>query len=188
MHKKTVRVIIINNDVLTECNKYLVYNGFIVFMLSRRDTASQQGKGCNISVTRLRCSTNHNSLDIWPIRAHLASQNMSFVTINAFQKGGATIMYSMWKMCFLNLEPQKHIALHQIHKLIIFLTTSYDLFKNLRMKYKCIFCRNDSMSSMSEPAMTESHNTVSLDNRSKCFEIMVCTFFFFELSVWSQSH
>ncbi len=35
-------------------------------------------------------------------------------------------MYSMWKiMCFLNFEPCKHIALHQIHKIMFFLATSY---------------------------------------------------------------
>ncbi len=49
--------------------------GFIVFLSSRRDTASQYGKGHNISVTRLRYSANHNALDSWPIRAGLASQN-----------------------------------------------------------------------------------------------------------------
>ncbi len=38
-------------------------------------------------------------------------------------------MYSMWKiMCFLNLKPHKHIALHQIHKIMLFLATSYDPF------------------------------------------------------------
>ncbi len=38
-------------------------------------------------------------------------------------------MYSMWKiMCFLNLKPCKHIALHQIHKIMFFLATSYDPF------------------------------------------------------------
>ncbi len=31
-------------------------------------------------------------------------------------------------MCFLNLEPRKHIALHQIHKIMFFLATSYDPF------------------------------------------------------------
>ncbi len=37
----------------------------------------------------------------------------------------------MWKiMCFFNLKPRKHIALHQIHKIILFLATSYDPFKN----------------------------------------------------------
>ncbi len=41
----------------------------------RRDTASQHGKGRNISVSRLRYSANNNALDSWPIRAHLASQN-----------------------------------------------------------------------------------------------------------------
>ncbi len=46
--------------------------GCIVFVSSCRDTASQYGKGHNISVTRLRYSANHNALDI---RAHLASQN-----------------------------------------------------------------------------------------------------------------
>ncbi len=49
--------------------------GFIVFVTSRRDTASQHGKGRNISISRLRYSANHNALDSWPIRAHLASQN-----------------------------------------------------------------------------------------------------------------
>ncbi len=38
-------------------------------------------------------------------------------------------MYSIWKiMCFLNLELRKHIALHQIHKIMLFLATSYDPF------------------------------------------------------------
>ncbi len=50
--------------------------GFIYFfVLLLRDTASQYGKGRSISVTRLRYSANHNALDSWPIRAHLASQN-----------------------------------------------------------------------------------------------------------------
>ncbi len=49
--------------------------GFIVFVSSRRDMASQYGKGPNISVSRLRYSANHNALDSWPIRARLASQN-----------------------------------------------------------------------------------------------------------------
>ncbi len=38
-------------------------------------------------------------------------------------------MYSMWKiMCFFNLKPHKHIALHQIQKIMFFLATSYDHF------------------------------------------------------------
>ncbi len=37
--------------------------------------ASQHGKGRNISVSRLRDLSNHNALDSWPIRAHLASKN-----------------------------------------------------------------------------------------------------------------
>ncbi len=50
--------------------------GFIVFVSSRRDTASQYSKGCNISVSRLRYSANHNTLDSWPISlAGLASPN-----------------------------------------------------------------------------------------------------------------
>ncbi len=48
---------------------------FIVFVSPFRDTASQYGKGRNISVSRLRFSANHNALDSWPIRARLASQN-----------------------------------------------------------------------------------------------------------------
>uniref|UniRef100_A0A671KF75 Centriolin n=1 Tax=Sinocyclocheilus anshuiensis TaxID=1608454 RepID=A0A671KF75_9TELE len=34
--------------------------------------SSQCGMGCNISVTHLRYSANHNALDSWPITAHLA--------------------------------------------------------------------------------------------------------------------
>ncbi len=49
--------------------------GFIVCLSSRWDTASQYGKERNISVSRLRYSANHNALDSWQIRAHLASQN-----------------------------------------------------------------------------------------------------------------
>ncbi len=49
--------------------------GFIVFVLSRRDTASQYGKRHNISISRLRYSANHNALESWPIRARFASKN-----------------------------------------------------------------------------------------------------------------
>ncbi len=49
--------------------------GFIIFVLSCRDTASQYGEGRNISVSRLRYSANHNALNSWPIRAHLTFQN-----------------------------------------------------------------------------------------------------------------
>ncbi len=48
---------------------------FIVLVSSRRHTASQYGKGRNISVSRLRYSANHNALDSWPIRTRLATQN-----------------------------------------------------------------------------------------------------------------
>ncbi len=47
--------------------------GFIVFVSSRRDTASQYSEGRYISVSRLRYSANHNALDsnfsynIWPL-------------------------------------------------------------------------------------------------------------------------
>ncbi len=39
-------------------------------------------------------------------------------------------MYSMWKIMFFffNFKPHKHIALHQIHKIMFFLATSYDPF------------------------------------------------------------
>ncbi len=57
---------------------------------------------------------------------------MSFVKINMFQKVGerrTTIIYGMWKMCFLNLKLLKFIALHHVHKIMFFLATSYDPFK-----------------------------------------------------------
>ncbi len=49
--------------------------GFIVFVSVARDTASQYGKGRNISVSHLRYSANHNAPDSWPIRARLTPQN-----------------------------------------------------------------------------------------------------------------
>ncbi len=42
-------------------------------------------------------------------------------------------MYSMWIiMCFLNIKLHKHIALHQMHKIMFFLATSCDPFTFLR--------------------------------------------------------
>ncbi len=103
--------------------------GFIVFVLSRLDTASQYSEGRNISVSRLRYLANHNALDSWPIRAGLASQNDELCKNVRVSEGGATIMYSMWKiMCFFNLKTHKHIDLHQIHKIMFFLAMSYDPF------------------------------------------------------------
>ncbi len=49
--------------------------GFIVFVLSCRDTASQYGEGSKISVSSLSYSANHKALDSWPISIHLAFQN-----------------------------------------------------------------------------------------------------------------
>ncbi len=41
-------------------------------------------------------------------------------------------MYSVRKiMCFFNLKPHKHIALQHIHKIMLFLATSYDPVKVL---------------------------------------------------------
>ncbi len=44
-------------------------------------------------------------------------------------------------MCFLNLEPHKHIALLQIHKIMFFLTTSYDPFNFVHKKYSHSFIK-----------------------------------------------
>ncbi len=57
---------------------------------------------------------------------------MSFVKIDAFQKGGAerinnNVQY-VENNVFLNLKPCKHIALHQIYQIMFFLATSYDPF------------------------------------------------------------
>ncbi len=39
-------------------------------------------------------------------------------------------------MRLLNLEPSKHIALHHIHKLMLFLATSYDPFNIMKNSIK----------------------------------------------------
>ncbi len=62
---------------------------------------------------------------------------MSFVKSTCFRKAGhrgATIMYSIWKMfLFFYFKPHKHIALHQIHKIMLFLAMSYDPFKSVHL-------------------------------------------------------
>ncbi len=97
---------------------------------------SKYGKGRNISIKHLRYSANHNALDSWPIRAHRGFQNDELCKkLTRFRKAGqrgATIMYSMWNItCFFNLKPRKHIALHQIHKIMLFLTTLFYPFKRI---------------------------------------------------------
>ncbi len=57
---------------------------------------------------------------------------MSFVKIDAFHKGvgersNNNVQYV--ENVFFNLKLRKHIALHQIHKIILFLASSYDPFK-----------------------------------------------------------
>ncbi len=69
---------------------------FIVFVSSRRDTASQFGKGRNISVSRLLYSANHNALDSWPISMHLTFRNDELCK----NCHGATIMYTVEKNVF----------------------------------------------------------------------------------------
>ncbi len=111
--------------------------GFIVFVSSRWDTASQYGEGRNISVSRLRYSANHNALDSWPIRAHFASQNDELCkNTTRFRKaehrGATTNVQYVENNVFFNLKPHKHIALHQIHKIMLFSATSYDPFNNIK--------------------------------------------------------
>ncbi len=91
--------------------------GFIVLVSSRRDTHHNTVRG----VTFLS-----HAWSIRPITTHWiagqsehASQNdelcKNWSSFRKAEQRGATIMYSMWKiMCFLNLEPRKHIALQQI--------------------------------------------------------------------------
>ncbi len=65
--------------------------GFVVFVSSCRDMASQHGK-------KGGAQRNNN--------------NVQYVDNNVF------------------FELRKHIALHQIHKIMLFLATSYDPFKH----------------------------------------------------------
>ncbi len=73
---------------LNETNALFIV-GLIVLVSSCRDVASQHSKGRNFSVTRLRYSANHNALDSWPIRAHLASQNDELCKNQRVSEGGA---------------------------------------------------------------------------------------------------
>ncbi len=60
-------------------------------------------------------------------------------------------MYSMWKiMCFLNLEPHKHISLHQIHKIMLFSETSYDPFDSNRCSLSVIERQSMGLSALRE--------------------------------------
>ncbi len=74
---------------MSDAANALFIMGFIVFVSSHRDTASQYGKGRNISVSCLRYSANHNALDSWPIRARLASQNHELCKNQHVSEGGA---------------------------------------------------------------------------------------------------
>ncbi len=70
--------------------------GFIVL-----DTASQYSEGCDFPshAWGIRPITTHRTAGQSEHAALL--RTMNFVKIDVFQKGGATLMYSMWKiMCF----------------------------------------------------------------------------------------
>ncbi len=101
-----------------DAKKHLVYNGFYCFCVVA--CALQYGEGHNISISRLRYLAKHNALDIWPIRAHFASRNNELCK-NMFVSERLDI-----EEHFFFLKPHKHIALHQIHKIMFFLATSYD--------------------------------------------------------------
>ncbi len=109
--------------------------GFIVFVSSCRDTAPQYGKGHN-----MRYSANHNAPDSWPIRARLASQNDELCQnrpVSERQRSNNNVHY-VENNVFSNLKPHEHIALHQIHKTMFFLTASYDPFKAISPAKKAI--------------------------------------------------
>ncbi len=65
---------------------------------------------------------------IRPITTHwIAGQSEHSALFRKAGQRGATIMYSMWKIMFLNLS--KHIALHQIHQIMLCSASSYNPFK-----------------------------------------------------------
>ncbi len=68
----------------------------------------------------------------------LCKARMSFVKIYTFQKGGAersnNKVRCVENSVFFSFKPCKHIAFHQIHKIMLFFASSYDPFKN-----KCDF-------------------------------------------------
>ncbi len=86
--------------------------GFIVFVSSCQDRASQYGKEHNISVTRLRYSANNITLDSIkssPIRAHLAFRNNELCKNKKILKGGAlrrnnNVQYMENNVCFFTLN------------------------------------------------------------------------------------
>ncbi len=63
-------------------------------------------RGRNISVTRLRFLTNHNALDSWPIRAHLAFQNDELCKNRGIsERRGKNIRYVENNVLTLNFTP-----------------------------------------------------------------------------------
>ncbi len=81
--------------------------GFIIFVSSCRDTASQYDEGRNISVSCLRYSANHNTLNSWPIRAHLASQNDEFCKNRHISERNDDVQYEENNVVFFTLN-NKH--------------------------------------------------------------------------------
>ncbi len=76
-------------------------------------------------------NTNHNAPDSCPIRTCLASQNDELcknwrVSERQGKEEQNNVQYVENNVFF---EPRKHIALHQIHKQMLLLATSYDPFK-----------------------------------------------------------
>ncbi len=129
---KTVWVIIISNYVLTEGNTCLVYSGF------------RAGTRHHNMVRGLRYSA-HNALDSWPIIAHFASQNDELCKNRRVSERRGIEEQQLCAVCgkycvSFNLEPRKHIASHQIHKIMLFLATSYDSFKKKKKYMLHIVC------------------------------------------------
>ncbi len=120
-----------------QCSKCLLYFGFYCFCLVN------VVRGRNISISLLRYSAHYNALESWPIRARLASQNDEL----CFRKAdhiGATIMYIMYvENNVFNLKPHKHIALHQIHKIMLFLATPFKTDSSLKMSESKIYNRTE---------------------------------------------
>ncbi len=72
-------------------------------------------------ITQLRFSANHNALDSWPIRAHLAFRNDELCkNQRVSERQGREKQQYVENYVFFNLKLRKHIALHQIHQRMLF--------------------------------------------------------------------
>ncbi len=95
--------------------------GFIVFVSSRRDTASQYSEGRYISVSRLRYSANHNALDSNVfIQHHMTPLHYHSSILQTFHEDYKYLYCHFWSVYYIIAEKKEFIL-----QIIIILNSNF---------------------------------------------------------------